>query len=173
MRGGAAHTVTCNLDALLLENEVLRHQVRLLREELAMLQGRASANQAASGAGGGAWGGEGRGERRADRGGDWRAERRGDWRQRSEGRRHPAAEDPFARWSGRGERGRSWRAGPEVTTGAAPGITPQLVRQWGEALERHPRWRELRLGSRLEGDPAAGGTLEFGLQALQIGRAHV
>jgi hypothetical protein len=40
------------------------------------------------------------------------------------------------------------------------------VRQWAEALSSHPRWRELRLGSRLEGDPAAGGSLELGLQAL-------
>jgi hypothetical protein len=40
------------------------------------------------------------------------------------------------------------------------------VRQWAEALSSHPRWRELRLGSRLEGDPAAGGCLELGLQAL-------
>ena len=126
--------MTCNLDALLLENETLRHQVRLLREELALLQSR----------------------------GEWREPPR----HRQDGRRHPAAEDPFARPPGRGERVRSWRSGPEVTTGAAPGITPQLVRQWGEALARHPRWRELRLGSRLEGDPAAGGSLEFGLQAL-------
>jgi hypothetical protein len=40
------------------------------------------------------------------------------------------------------------------------------VRQWAEALSSHPRWRELRLGSRLEGDPAAGGSVELGLQAL-------
>ena len=143
MRGGAAHTVTCNLDALLLENEALRHQVRLLRQELAMLQGNTAARQASAA---GAWR-EAPGER-------------------PDGRRHRAAQDPFARPPGRGERGRSWRSGPEVTTGAAPGITPQLVRQWGEALARHPRWRELRLGSRLEGDPAAGGSLECGLQAL-------
>jgi len=147
MRGGAAHAVTCNLDALLLENESLRHQVRLLREELALLQGRAAAAE----------------ERRAPGGNARWADRR----DRPDGRRHPAAaQDPFGRSAGRGERVRSWRSGPEVTTGSAPGITPQLVRQWGEALARHPRWRELRLGSRLEGDPAAGGTLEFGLQAL-------
>jgi hypothetical protein len=53
-----------------------------------------------------------------------------------------------------------------VTTGAAPGLTPQLARQWAEALSSHPRWRELRLGSRLEGDPAAGGRLELGLHDL-------
>ena len=135
MRESAGRSVTCNLDALLLENETLRHQVRLLREELALLQSR----------------------------GEWREPPR----HRQDGRRHPAAEDPFARPPGRGERVRSWRSGPEVTTGAAPGITPQLVRQWGEALARHPRWRELRLGSRLEGDPAAGGSLEFGLRQLQ------
>ena len=143
MRAGAAHTVTCNLDALLLENEALRHQVRLLRQELAMLQGNSAARQAsAAGAG-----------REAPP-------------ERPDGRRHQAAQDPFARPPGRSERGRSWRSGPEVTTGAAPGITPQLVRQWAEALSSHPRWRELRLGSRLEGDPAAGGSLELGLQAL-------
>lgn len=143
MRAGAAHTVTCNLDALLLENEALRHQVRLLRQELAMLQGNSAARQAsAAGAG-----------REAPR-------------ERPDGRRHRAAQDPFARPPGRSEGGRSWRSGPEVTTGAAPGITPQLVRQWAEALSSHPRWRELRLGSRLEGDPAAGGSLELGLQAL-------
>jgi hypothetical protein len=143
MRGGAAQTVTCNLDALLLENEALRHQVRLLRQELAMLQGNSAARQASAA---GAW-------REAPR-------------ERPDGRRHRAAQDPFARPPGRGERGHSWRSGPQVTTGAGPGITPQLVRQWGEALARHPRWRELRLGSRLEGDPAAGGSLECGLQAL-------
>jgi hypothetical protein len=143
MRAGAAHTVTCNLDALLLENEALRHQVRLLRQELAMLQGNSAARQAsAAGAG-----------------------REAPW-ERPDGRRHQAAQDPFARPPGRSEGGRSWRSGPEVTTGAAPGITPQLVRQWSEALSSHPRWRELRLGSRLEGDPAAGGSLELGLQAL-------
>jgi len=143
MRAGAAHTVTCNLDALLLENEALRHQVRLLRQELAMLQGNSAARQAsAAGAG-----------RKAPR-------------ERPDGHRHQAAQDPFARPPVRNERGRSWRSGPEVTTGAAPGITPQLVRQWSEALALHPRWRELRLGSRLEGDPAAGGSLECGLQAL-------
>lgn len=146
MRGGAAHAVTCNLDALLLENEALRHQVRLLREELALLQGRAAAAQ----------------ERRAPGGNARWADRQ----DRPDGRRHPAAADPFSRTAGRGERVRSWRSGPEVTTGAAPGITPQLVRQWGEDLARHPRWRELRLGSRLDGDPAAGGSLELGLQAL-------
>lgn len=144
MRAGAAHTVTCNLDALLLENEVLRHQVRLLRQELAMLQGNSAARQAAAAAGAG---------REAPP-------------ERPDGRRHRAAQDPFARPPGRSEGGRSWRSGPEVTTGAAPGITPQLVRQWSEALSSHPRWRELRLGSRLEGDPAAGGSLELGLQAL-------
>jgi hypothetical protein len=143
MRAGAAHTVTCNLDALLLENEALRHQVRLLRQELAMLQGNSAARQAsAAGAG-----------REAPP-------------ERPDGRRHRAAQDPFARPPGRSEGGRTWRSGPEVTTGAAPGITPQLVRQWAEALSSHPRWRELRLGSRLEGDPAAGGCLELGLQAL-------
>jgi len=146
MRGGTAHTVTCNLDALLLENEALRHQVRLLREELAMLQVRAAAADAGQ----------------APAGSTWRPDRR----DRQDGRRHPAAEDPFGTPPGRGDRVRSWRSGPEVTTGSAPGITPQLVRQWGEALARHPRWRELRLGSRLEGDPSAGGSLELGLQAL-------
>ena len=146
MRGGAAHTVTCNLDALLLENEALRHQVRLLREELAMLQRSAAEGQAGPGPASSAW--------------------REPPRDQPAGRRHPAAVDPFARPQARGDRVRPWRSGPEVTTGSAPGITPQLVRQWGEALARHPRWRELRLGSRLEGDPAAGGSLEFGLQAL-------
>ena len=64
------------------------------------------------------------------------------------------ATDAFRHQSSRGERVRSWRSGPEVTTGAAP------------ALSSHPRWRELRLGSRLEGDPAAGGRLELGLHDL-------
>lgn len=76
------------------------------------------------------------------------------------------AGDAFRGQSSRGERVRSWRSGPEVTTGAAPGLTPQLARQWTEALSSHPRWRELRLGSRLDGDPAAGGRLELGLQDL-------
>jgi len=120
MHGPAGRAVTTNLDALLLENEALRHQVRLLREELNLLQRSRSAEVEAQ----------------------------------------AQAAAP------RGERVRSWRSGPKVTVGAAPGITPQLVRQWAEALSSHPRWRELRLGSRLEGDPAAGGCLELGLQAL-------
>ena len=120
MHGPAGRAVTTNLDALLLENEALRHQVRLLREELNLLQRSRSAEVEAQ----------------------------------------AQAAAP------RGERVRSWRSGPKVTVGAAPGITPQLVRQWAEALSSHPRWRELRLGSRLEGDPAAGGSLELGLQAL-------
>ena len=121
MHGPGGRAVTTNLDALLLENEALRHQVRLLREELTLLQNSRSAE---------------------------------------------AGAQAEAQAAPRGERVRSWRSGPEVTTGAAPGITPQLVRQWAEALSSHPRWRELRLGSRLEGDPAAGGSLELGLQAL-------
>lgn len=149
MRGGAAHTVTCNLDALLLENEALRQQVRLLRQELALLQGNTAPGHAGPEGDAGA--------------GRWRPEGRRDG---PAGRRDRRSQDPVARPTGRGERARSWRSGPEVTTGAAPGITPQLVRQWGEALARHPRWRELRLGSRLEGDPAAAGSLECGLQAL-------
>jgi len=120
MHGPAGRAVTTNLDALLLENEALRHQVRLLREELNLLQRSRSAEVEAQ----------------------------------------AQAAAP------RGEQVRSWRSGPKVTVGAAPGITPQLVRQWAEALSSHPRWRELRLGSRLEGDPAAGGSLELGLQAL-------
>lgn len=130
MHGPGGRAVTTNLDAVLLENEALHHQVRLLREELALLQrGRPS----------------------------------------EAGAQAQAQPTPEPRWrqaTPRGERGRFWRSGPEVTTGAAPGITPQLVRQWAEALSSHPRWRELRLGSRLEGDPAAGGSLELGLQAL-------
>jgi DnaJ domain len=122
MHGPAGRAVTANLDALLLENEALHHQVRLLREELTLLQSSRSAE--------------------------------------AQAQAQAQAQAP------RGERVRSWRSGPEVTTGAAPGITPQLVRQWAEALSSHPRWRELRLGSRLEGDPAAGGSLELGLQAL-------
>jgi hypothetical protein len=30
-----------------------------------------------------------------------------------------------------------------VTVGAAPGITPELVRRWAEAMARHPRWHDL------------------------------
>jgi len=32
-----------------------------------------------------------------------------------------------------------------VTVGAAPGITPDSVRRWGEAMAEHPRWSALRL----------------------------
>jgi len=130
MHGPGGRSVTTNLDAVLLENEALRHQVRLLREELALLQSSRSAEAHAQAA--------------------------ADFAGRPRPRQGPS----------RGERVRSWRSGPEVTTGAAPGITPQLVGQWSEALSSHPRWRELRLGSRLEGDPAVGGSLELGLQAL-------
>jgi len=134
MHGPGGRAVTTNLDAVLLENEALRHQVRLLREELALLQCSRSAEAQAQA----------------------QAQAAADVAGRSQPRQGAS----------RGERVRSWRSGPEVTTGAAPGITPQLVRQWAEALSSHPRWRELRLGSRLEGDPAAGGSLELGLQAL-------
>ena len=130
MHEPAGRSVTCNLDALLLENEALRQQVRLLREELARYQ----------------------------------LQEPKQW-QEPVARPAPAG-DAFRNQSSRGERVRSWRSGPEVTTGAAPGLTPQLARQWAEALSSHPRWRELRLGSRLEGDPAAGGRLELGLQDL-------
>jgi len=30
-----------------------------------------------------------------------------------------------------------------VTVGAAPGMTPELVRRWAEAMARHPRWHDL------------------------------
>ncbi len=130
MHEPAGRSVTSNLDALLLENEALRQQVRLLREELARCQLQEP-------------------------------------KQEREPVARPApAGDAFRGQSSRGERVRSWRSGAEVTTGAAPGLTPQLARQWADALSNHPRWRELRLGSRLEGDPAVGGRLELGLQDL-------
>ena len=154
MHGPGGRAVTTNLDAVLLENEALRHQVRLLREELALLQSSRSA------------------EAQAQAATDFASRphpRQGApaWRDDQEAPRpQPTPESGWRQAAPRGERVRSWRSGPEVTTGAAPGITPQLVRQWAEALSSHPRWRELRLGSRLEGDPAAGGCLELGLQAL-------
>ena len=43
MHGPGGRAVTTNLDAVLLENEALHHQVRLLREELALLQSSRSA----------------------------------------------------------------------------------------------------------------------------------
>jgi hypothetical protein len=50
---------------------------------------------------------------------------------------------------------------PGITTGAAPGLTPPMVQAWGEAMARHPRWRELRLGC----PPRAGRSGE-GLEGL-------
>jgi len=38
------------------------------------------------------------------------------------------------------------RRAPDVTTAASFGISAALVERWGEALARHPRWRELRIG---------------------------
>jgi len=152
--------VTTNLDALLLENEALRHQVRLLREELALLQSSRSAEAQAQA--------QAQTQAAADFSGRPHP-RQGAraWRDDQEvARPQPTSEPGWRQAAPRGERVRTWRSGPGVTTGAAPGITPQLVRQWAEALSSHPRWRELRLGSRLEGDPAAGGCLELGLQAL-------
>ena len=102
MHGPGGRSVTTNLDAVLLENEALRHQVRLLREELALLQSSRSAEAHAQAA--------------------------ADFAGRPRPRQGPS----------RGERVRSWRSGPEVTTGAAPGITPQLVGQWSEALSSTP-----------------------------------
>ncbi len=158
MHGPGGRAVTTNLDAVLLENEALRHQVRLLREELAQLQrGRSAEAEAQAQAQAAA-----EFARRSHPRQGARA-----WRDDQEvARPQPSPEPGWRQAAPRGERVRSWRSGPEVTTGAAPGITPQLVRQWAEALSSHPRWRELRLGSRLEGDPAAGGSLELGLQAL-------
>jgi cell division protein FtsB len=150
--------VTTNLDAVLLENEALRHQVRLLREELALLQSsRSAAAQAQAQA-----------QAAADFAGRSHPRQGAPaWRDEQEVARPQRPQEPGWRQAApRGERMRSWRSGPEVTTGAAPGITPQLVGQWAEGLSSHPRWRELRLGSRLEGDPAVGGSLELGLQAL-------
>jgi len=158
MHGPGGRAVTTNLDAVLLENEALHHQVRLLREELALLQrGRSAEAEAQAQAQAAA-----EFARRSHPRQGARA-----WRDDQEvARPQPSPEPGWRQAAPRGERVRSWRSGPEVTTGAAPGITPQLVRQWAEALSSHPRWRELRLGSRLEGDPAAGGCLEMGLQAL-------
>jgi len=160
MHGPGGRAVTTNLDAVLLENEALRHQVRLLREELALLQSSRSAEAGPQA------------QNQAQPAADFTGRphpRQGAraWRDDQEAPRpQPTPESGWRQAAPRGERVRSWRSGPEVTTGAAPGITPQLVRQWAEALSSHPRWRELRLGSRLEGDPAAGGSLELGLQAL-------
>jgi hypothetical protein len=156
MHGPGGRAVTTNLDAVLLENEALHQQVRLLREELALLQRGRSAEAGAQAQAAGGFSG------RSHSGQGARA-----WRDDQEFTApQPTPEPRWRQAAPRGERVRSWRSGPEVTTGAAPGITPQLVRQWAEALSSHPRWRELRLGSRLEGDPAAGGCLELGLQAL-------
>ena len=154
MQGPGGRAVTTNLDAVLLENEALRHQVRLLREELALLQSSRSAEAQAQAA--------------ADFAGRSQPRQGAPaWREEQEVARPQRPQERGGRQAApRGERVRSWRSGPEVTTGAAPGITPQLVGQWAEGLSSHPRWRELRLGSRLEGDPAVGGSLELGLQAL-------
>ncbi len=92
--GGARH-VTCNVDALLAENQALRQQVWFLRQQLLGLQG-------------------------------------------------------LGRESG-------------VTTGTAPGITAAVVRRWGQALSRHPRWSELRVGASIG---AAGSVTQTGLKGL-------
>ena len=156
MYGPGGRAVTTNLDAVLLENEALHHQVRLLREELALLQRGRSAEAGAQAQAAADFAGRSHPRQGA------RA-----WRDDQKVAQHqPTPEPGWRQAAPRGERVRSWRSGPEVTTGAAPGITPQLVRQWAEALSSHPRWRELRLGSRQEGDPAVGGSLELGLQAL-------
>jgi len=62
---------------------------------------------------------------------------------------------------GTGEGGREGRA--DVTAGSAPGITAEQVRRWGDALARHPRWREVRVGaSALAGGHGTG----LGIKAL-------
>ena len=35
---------------------------------------------------------------------------------------------------------------PPVTTAASFGITPERVERWGQAMARHPRWQQLRIG---------------------------
>jgi hypothetical protein len=119
MHGPGGRAVTTNLDAVLLENEALRHQVRLLREELAQLQRSWSAEAQAQA--------QAQAQAAADFAGrahPWQGARA--WRENQQefNRPQPTPESGWRQAAPRGERVRSWRAGPEVTTRAAPGITP-------------------------------------------------
>ena len=62
---------------------------------------------------------------------------------------------------GKGEGRREGGAG--ITAGSAPGITAAQVRHWGDALARHPRWREVRIGASVR---AGGHGTGRGLKAL-------
>ncbi len=94
--------VTANLDALLAENEALRREVAVLRQQLSRLQARGP--QVGGGAG-----------------------------------------------------------RPGVTSGSAPAIGAEQVRRWADALERQPRWRELRVGASMR---TAGVVAFTGLRGL-------
>lgn len=94
--------VTANIDALLAENEALRREVAVLRQQLSRLQARGP--------------GFGMGTAR-----------------------------------------------PGGTSGAAPAIGAEQVRRWAEALERQPRWRELRVGASIR---TAGVVAFTGLRGL-------
>lgn len=115
--------LTTNVEALLAENEALRREVRSLRLQLeVVLQGDSGAERA--------------------------------WQPRDEApRQQAAAADRQGPWSS-SARSRASRTGwnaaepprSRVTVGSSYGISPDLVERWGQALARHPRWQELRIG---------------------------
>ena len=117
--------LTSNVEQLLAENEALRREVRSLRLQLeTVLQGEPVASSswtaAASQPAGRRWPGTQRGERQ-------RAATQGAG-VGSPGRE--AAEVPHSR----------------VTVGSSHGLSADLLERWGQAMARHPRWQELRIG---------------------------
>jgi hypothetical protein len=64
---------------------------------------------------------------------------------------------------GRGTGDARREGGATITAGAAPGITAEQVRRWGDALAGHPRWREVRVGA---ASRAEGRAMGIGLNGL-------
>jgi hypothetical protein len=73
----------------------------------------------------------------------WQSTRSGSARITGDAEAIPAEFDDDLRQNWSRRQGAPKRPRVVVTVGAAPGITPELVRRWAEAMARHPRWHDL------------------------------
>ena len=73
----------------------------------------------------------------------WQSTRRGSARITGDAEAIAADFDDDLRQNWSRRQGAPKRPRVVVTVGAAPGITPELVRRWAEAMARHPRWHDL------------------------------